>query len=79
MAPKVWEWWQLFVSVGLAAAITSGAGLIHDRIVAEQQRCSLSEQIVGDSTPNPTLSPIERQQIAARAGSRLQRCLGDTR
>jgi hypothetical protein len=79
MTSKDQVWWQLVVSVGLAATITSGAGLIHDRIVAEQQRCSLSEQIVGDSTPNPALSPVEWQQLAARAGSRLQRCLGDTR
>jgi len=77
MVLKLRDWGQLFVSVGFAASITSGAGLLHDRIVAGQQRCSLSEQIAGDETPNPVLSPIERQQLAARAGSRLQRCLGD--
>jgi hypothetical protein len=77
MVLKLRDWGQLFVSVGLAASITSGAGLIHDLMATGQQRCSLSEQIVGDDTPNPALSPIVRQQIAARAGSRLQRCLGD--
>jgi hypothetical protein len=79
MAPKGQNWWQLFVSVGLAASITSGGGLVHDLIVAEQQRCSLSEQILGDETPNPALGPIERQQLAAQANSRLRRCLGDIR
>jgi hypothetical protein len=79
MAFKLQVWGQLFVSVGFGATITSGAGLIHDLIVAGQQRCSLSEQIVGDESPNPALSSSERQQIALQAGSRLRRCLGDAK
>jgi hypothetical protein len=79
MVSRGQRWWQLFVSVGLGAIIASGTGFIHDLMMGGQQRCSLSEQIVGDSTPNPALSPIERQQLAAQAGARLQRCLGDAR
>jgi hypothetical protein len=76
---KADDWGRLVVSAGLAAAIMSGAGLINELLAAEQQRCLLSQQIVGDETPNPALSRNGRQTLAAQAERRLRHCLGDGR
>ena len=70
-------WGQLFVSFGLAATITSTAGVANELLAARKQRCLLSQQIVGDETPNPALSLLDRQTLAAHADWRLRKCLGD--
>jgi hypothetical protein len=74
---KTGGWGQLFVSVGLAATITSAAGVLNEFLAARQQRCLLSQQIVGDETPNPALSPRDRQTLVSQAQWRLRQCLGD--
>jgi hypothetical protein len=73
------DWGRLIVSAGLASAILSGAGVVNELLAARQQRCVLSQQIVGDETPNSALSLSARQDLAAQAGSRLRQCLGDSR
>jgi hypothetical protein len=78
MRPRQTEGWgQLFVSFGLAATITSTAGVVNELLAARKQRCLLSQQIVGDETPNPALSLSDRQTLAAHADWRLRTCLGD--
>jgi hypothetical protein len=74
---KTEGWLQLFVSFGLAATITSVAGLVQDVLAARQQSCSLSQQIVGDETPNPALDLLDRRTLAAQARTRLRQCLGE--
>jgi len=74
---RIEGWGQLFVSFGLAATITSTAGVINEVLAARKQRCLLSQQIVGDETPNPALSLSDRQTLAAHANWRLRTCLGD--
>jgi hypothetical protein len=74
---KAEDWVQLVMAVGLGAMITSAAGLLHDVLAARQQSCSLSQQIVGDETPNPALSLLDRRTLATQARARLTQCLGD--
>jgi hypothetical protein len=69
----------LIVSAGLASAIMSGAGLVNELLAASQQKCLLSQQIVGDETPNPALSLRDRRTLAEQAERKLRRCLGDKR
>jgi hypothetical protein len=73
------DWGRLIVSAGLASAIMSGAGLVNELLATERERCLLSQQIVGDETPNMALSSIDRRTLAAQADRRLRRCLGDKR
>ena len=70
------DWGRLILSAGLAAAITSAAGVWNDLLAARQQRCLLSQQIVGDETLNPALSLLHRQTLALQADQRLRQCLG---
>jgi hypothetical protein len=70
-------WFRLLVSVGLAATITAGAGVMNEFFATLQQRCSLSQQIVGDETFNPALSLPDRRTLASQADWRLRQCLGD--
>ncbi|HEX8623314.1 MAG TPA: hypothetical protein VF718_15200 [Allosphingosinicella sp.] len=74
---KSGNWGQLLLSAGLAAAITSAAGVLNELMAARQQQCLLSQQIVGDETPNPALSLLDRQTLAVQADRRLRQCLGD--
>jgi hypothetical protein len=73
------DWGRLIVSAGLASAILSGAGVVNEWLAARQQRCLLSQQIVGDETPNPALNLNARQELAAQASWRLRQCVGDSR
>ena len=67
----------MIVSAGLASAIMSGAGMVNELLAVRQQRCQLSQQIVGDESLNPALSLRARQMLAAQAGWRLRQCVGE--
>jgi hypothetical protein len=68
---------QLFVSFGLAATVTSTAGVANKLLAARKQRCLLAQQIVGDETTNPALTLLDRQTLTVHADWRLRKCLGD--
>jgi hypothetical protein len=68
---------MVLASASLESIIAGAFTLVQDWSDREQQSCTLATQFLGDETPSPALSLLNRQRLAATARSRLQRCLGD--
>ncbi|HEY0411934.1 MAG TPA: hypothetical protein VGD66_02185 [Allosphingosinicella sp.] len=75
------SWRRLFFTLGLAATITSGFGLVDTWAEGKQrtyqEQCTIAQQIVGDETPNPALTKQVSQTIGGLAATRVEQCLGD--
>jgi hypothetical protein len=71
------DWLKILISASVAGLVAGVFGVAHDWASQDQQRCALSEQILGDESLNPALGLRNQQSLAIAAGSRLRRCLGD--
>ena len=82
IGPGGWKHFgSLVMMFGLAATITSSFGLgeiyVTGRQRAQEQRCSIAQQIVLGDSLNPALNERQRMDLAVLAMRRVRHCLGD--
>ena len=72
---------KLAMTVGFGATVTglfSVAGiLVADWRRADEQRCSVAQQIVVDESPSPALNEAQRRRLGLLALHALEQCLGE--
>lgn len=73
---------KLLISAGLGALIAGTLGIGGDFLKgsrsADEQRCSIAQQVVLDESPSPALNPAQRSRINHLALLRLEKCMGET-
>jgi hypothetical protein len=76
-----WARIELFMTIGLAAFITSVFTLSSDILKGRQsryeQQCAIAQQIVLDDSPSPGLSPAQRVHLNVSALRKVERCIGE--
>ena len=55
-----------------------GGDFLKGRISADEQGCSIAQQVVLDESPSPALNPAQRNRINYLALRQLEQCMGDT-
>jgi acetyl/propionyl-CoA carboxylase alpha subunit len=70
------------MTVGFGAAVTGsfsvGGMMVSDWRKADEQRCSVAQQIVIDESPSPALNEPQRRRLGLLAMRALEQCLGET-
>jgi hypothetical protein len=73
---------KLVISAGLGTLIAGTLGIggdfLKSRRNAQEQRCSIAQQVVLDESPSPALNPAQRGRINYLAVKQLERCMGET-
>ena len=81
MSARGWARFELFITFGLAAMISSGFAVGSDYLKgwqrAGEQRCSIAQQVVLDDVSNEALNGIQRMRLNALALRRVEQCLGE--
>jgi hypothetical protein len=76
-----WARIELFVTIGLAALITSvftlGSDILKGRQSRYEQQCAIAQQIVLDDSASPALSEAQRERLSVSALRRVERCIGE--
>ena len=78
-----WPRIDLFITFGLAAMITSSFGTgneyLEGRRRADEQRCSIAQQVVLDDVASEALDRPQRRRLNSLALQQVEQCLGETR
>jgi hypothetical protein len=73
---------KLLISAGLGTLIAGmfgvGGDFLKGRLSADEQRCSIAQQVVLDESPSPALNPAQRNRINSLALQQLEQCMGET-